>query len=44
MELLKLLPNESTENIRLLFMNTRINEAFELVEGQENNLESYKYN
>lgn len=44
MELLKLLPNESTENIRLLFMNTRINEAFELVERQENNLENYKYN
>jgi brefeldin A-inhibited guanine nucleotide-exchange protein 3 len=44
MELLKLLPNESTENIRLLFSNTRINEAFELVDGQESNLESYKYN
>lgn len=44
MELLKLLPNESTESIRLLFMNTRINEAFELVDRQENNLENYKYN
>jgi brefeldin A-inhibited guanine nucleotide-exchange protein 3 len=44
MELLKLLPNESTESIRLLFMNTRITEAFELVDRQENNLENYKYN
>lgn len=42
MELLKLLPNESSESVRLLFINTRINEAFELVDRQENNLEIYK--
>jgi len=43
MELLKLLPNESTENIRLLLTNTRINEAFDMVDKHENNnLETYK--
>ena len=44
MELLKLLPNKSTENIRLLLINTRIHEAFEIVDREENILESYKAN
>lgn len=38
MELLKLLPNKSTENVRLLFSNTRIQEAFEQVERQEHSI------
>jgi brefeldin A-inhibited guanine nucleotide-exchange protein 3 len=42
MELLKLLPNEATENVRLLFANTRITEAFDLMEKHEINLENYK--
>jgi brefeldin A-inhibited guanine nucleotide-exchange protein 3 len=44
MELLKLLPNESTENIRHLFVNTRITEAFEMVEKTESGFESFKRN
>lgn len=42
MELLKLLPNESSENVRLLFENTRIIEAFELVEAHDKSLENLK--
>lgn len=41
MELLKLLPNESTENIRLL-LTTKINEAFDMIERLESSAESFK--
>ena len=41
MELLKLLPNESTENIRLL-LTTKINEAFEMIQRLESNVEGLK--
>jgi brefeldin A-inhibited guanine nucleotide-exchange protein 3 len=41
MELLKLLPNESTENIRLL-LTPKINEAFDMIERLESNAESLK--
>lgn len=41
MELLKLLPNESTENIRLL-LTPKINEAFEMIERLESNAECLK--
>ena len=41
MELLKLLPNESTENIRLL-LTPKINEAFDMIERLETSAESLK--
>lgn len=41
MELLKLLPNESTENIRLL-LTPKINEAFDMIERLESKTESLK--
>lgn len=41
MELLKLLPNESTENIRLL-LTPKINEAFDMIERLETNAECLK--
>lgn len=41
MELLKLLPNESTENISLL-LTPKINEAFETIERLESNVETPK--
>lgn len=41
MELMKLLPNESTENIRLL-LTPKIDEAFEMIERLESTAESLK--
>lgn len=41
MELLKLLPNESTENIRLL-LTTKINEAFDMIERLDSSVETSK--
>jgi brefeldin A-inhibited guanine nucleotide-exchange protein 3 len=41
MELLKLLPNESTENIRLL-LTPKINEAFDMISRLESSVESLK--
>lgn len=41
MELLRLLPNESTENIRLLLTN-KINESFLVVEQHDNNVGGFK--
>jgi brefeldin A-inhibited guanine nucleotide-exchange protein 3 len=41
MELLKLLPNESTENIRLL-LTTKINEAFDMIQRLESSVEILK--
>lgn len=42
MELLKLLPNESSENIRLL-LTTKINEAFDMIERLDCSAESLKW-